>query len=462
LLLPASPAQVGTALATQPLRIPDYMFYNGVPVPSSVIAFVTTVHAALLVIHVQRARGAARLLVAAPGAGFATLAWVLATPAWLAAGVLAHLVWAVAALTLSRPPAATAPSAASAPAASGAPPPPNAPPAFVPATVLAVIEETDTIRTFRFARPPGFDFEPGQFLMVRVEVSGKAVARCYSISSAPEAPGYLEISVKRQGLVSGVLHDTLRPGGTLSIHPPLGRFTIPAGGMQGLVLIAGGIGITPMISILRHAVTVQPTRRVTLLYSVRERREAAFGAELDWLARRHPQLRVAMRVTAGDEFDGCQRGRIDARFISESVPDPTTALFFICGPLAMIDAVRECLAGLGVAADRVRYEAFEAAAAVAANAARGRAPGEAPGRLRLAVSGHETDLDPSETLLDAAERAGGRIASFCRAGICGTCRTRLVSGEVRCTAEALSSQDRESGYVLPCVAWAAGDCVLEA
>ena len=136
-------------------------------------------------------------------------------------------------------------------------------------------------------------------------------------------------------------------------------------------------------------------------------------------------------------------------------------MFLICGPLPMIDAVRGTLAEFGVAAERIRWEAFEAAAAVANDAARGTV-GEAAGRLRLALSGHETQVNPSETLLDAAERAGGRISSFCRAGMCGTCRTRLVSGEVRCDAEALSTAERESGYVLPCVAWAAGDCVLEA
>jgi ferredoxin-NADP reductase len=433
-------------------------------VSSSVLAFVTTVHAVLLVIHVQRARGAMRVFGALPSAAFGALAWVLTTPAWLAAGVVVHAAWL--GVTVGKAGALhPAPVTASPhPLADGNAGPlthASGPIGFVQAVVLAVIDETDSIRTFRLARPPGFHFEPGQFLMVKVDVSGKSIARCYSISSPPGASGYLEVSVKRQGVVSSALHGSVRAGDSLLIHPPLGRFTMPADGALNLALVAGGIGITPLISMLRHVVATQPARRVTLLYSVRERRNAAFLAELEWLTQRHPQFRLAMTVTAGDEFDGCHRGRMDEAFIRSSVPALKDAVFLICGPLPMIDAVRGTLAALGVAAERVRWEAFEAAAAVANEAAHGRI-GETAGRLRLALSGYETQVNPSETLLDAAERAGGRISSFCRAGLCGTCRTRLLSGDVRCDAEALSSAERESGYVLPCVAWAAGDCVLEA
>jgi glycine betaine catabolism B len=430
-----------------------------VPVSSSVIAFVTTVHAALLVIHVHRARGAWRAVVAVPALGFGSSAWALTTPAWLATGLIVHATWTAAAVTLTRPDAESRTTGGADHAGAGSTPPSRAvKPTFVPASVLAVIEETAAIRTFRFSRPPGFDFEPGQFLMVKVDIEGMRVARCYSISSPPAAAGYLEISVKRQGVVSAALHESVHPGDTVLIHPPLGRFTAPPG-TDDLVLVAGGIGITPLISVLRHAVACQPTRRVTLLYSVRQRHDAAFTAELDWLQRRHPQLRVVITATAGDGADDRRRGRVDPEFLRASVPDLGQSVFLICGPLAMIESVREMLSGLGVVPDRVRFEAFEAAAAVAAGDS---AAGEATGRLRLSVTGRETNVESSETLLDAAERAGARIASFCRAGICGTCRTRLVSGEVRCTAEALSAEDRARGYVLPCVSRAAGDCVLEA
>ena len=136
-------------------------------------------------------------------------------------------------------------------------------------------------------------------------------------------------------------------------------------------------------------------------------------------------------------------------------------MFLICGPLPMIDAVRGTLAELGVAAERIRWEAFEAAAAVA----KSRRAERLARRQRRLSPGSQRARDrgePSETLSTRPSAPGGRISSLLPAGMCGTCRTRLVSGEVRCDAEALSTAERESGYVLPCVAWAAGDCVLEA
>jgi ferredoxin-NADP reductase len=119
------------------------------------------------------------------------------------------------------------------------------------------------------ARPDGFSFKAGQFLSVRFSIDGKAVSRCYSVSSAPESTGYLEISVTRQGLVSGMLHATVRPGSLLDVIHPAGAFVYPADDHRPITLIAGGVGITPLMSMLRHAVQADPTRPMTLLYSVR-------------------------------------------------------------------------------------------------------------------------------------------------------------------------------------------------
>ena len=94
---------------------------------------------------------------------------------------------------------------------------------FLPTPVLAVFDETPEIRTFRIARPEGYEFHAGQFITVQVQLDGRPVTRCYSISSGPEARGYLEISVKRQGSVSSTLHSTVRPGSTLSVRPPGAR-----------------------------------------------------------------------------------------------------------------------------------------------------------------------------------------------------------------------------------------------
>jgi ferredoxin-NADP reductase len=212
---------------------------------------------------------------------------------------------------------------------------------------------------------------------------------------------------------------------------------------------------------LRHSVVVSPERRVTLLYSVRTVADIAFREELQWLSARHPQARVLI-VVSGDGGGGAYRqGRIDENLVREVVPAPGRAAFFICGPASMIDAMRQMLERMGVPAERVHYEAFQAAAALASEAARSGDAG-APARATFRASRVEVDVRPGETLLEAGERAGAGLASFCRAGICGTCRTRVAAGDVRCEGEALTDEERRQGWVLPCVAHAAGDCVLEA
>jgi hypothetical protein len=340
---------------------------------------------------------------------------------------------------------------------------------FTPVAVLAVLDESPTIRTFRLARPESFGFEAGQFLTVRVLVDGQPYVRCYSISSPPEATGYLEISVKRQGLVSGTLHATLRPGSQLHVKPPAGRFTYPAGDDRPVVLIAGGVGITPLLSMLRHGAAADPGRPITLLYSARGRRELAFWDELAWLSRRHAHIRLVGTVTEPGSDWQDRVGRIDQALIANYVPNARHSVFLMCGPLEMIDAIGSALRAMGVPESQVRSEVFQAAAAIGAT----RAPaGVAPDietadlgggvRLALTKSGRTVEVAGSQTLLDAAESAGASIPTLCRAGVCGTCRTRLVSGDARCTSDALDRRDRQAGYILPCVTWAQGDCVMEA
>ena len=440
--------------------------------PSSVLAFVTTIHAALVVLRLHRGRLPRVLLLALPSVGFAAMPWILSTTTGLAAGVLSHIAWFVVCERLApgdvsgtRHPASsrTAPPERSAGQSPG-----NRLPGgqadlgeFLAVPVLAVHDETSTIRTFRLARPAGFDFRPGQFVTVRVQADGRLLTRCYSISSPPEASGYLEISVKRQGTVSSVLHASLGPGSLLSVRRPAGLFVYPPADDRPIVLIAGGIGITPLLSMLRHAVWSEPSRRITLLYSVRSHSELAFADELSLIARRHPQARVVVTITGDAAVDLYRHGRIDALLLRETVPDLAGSLFFVCGPLPMIDGARALLEHLGVPSAQVHAEAF---AAAVAGAAQSPEPGRASARAHVtfARSGCDADAEGHESLLEVAERAGVEIPSLCRAGACGTCRTRLVSGAAHCASDVLAPSDRASGWILPCVTQPAGDCVLEA
>jgi ferredoxin-NADP reductase len=439
----------------------------------------------------RRYRGVATLGQAGvllPSLALTVMPWLFPDLRWIALGLGVHLLWFVACEKLLPKQPAPGPArrpgaAAGAHAAKLPPPAAPAPAGFHSVPVLAVFDESADIKTFRMLRPAGFDFAAGQFLTVKVHVDGKPLVRCYSISSCPSATGYLEISVKRQGVVSGMLHSTVRPGSMLAVKRPSGRFTYPAGDDRAIVFLAGGVGITPLISMFRHAIAIEPARPVTLVLSVRTEKDITFRRELEWLAERHPQARIAVAVSGGSLAlvgGGSSRierfgGRVNEALIRRLVPDLANSIFMICGPGPMMVGMRQLLAGLAVPPAQIRFEAFEAAVAMSkegvatahavgseADPAVTKNAAEGTATLTLRQTGVTVAVAPDQTLLDAAEAAGAPIPSSCRAGVCMTCRTRLLAGEVDCPSDSLDDEDRAAGYILPCVAWVKGSCALDA
>ena len=338
--------------------------------------------------------------------------------------------------------------------------------------MLAVLEEATDIRTFRLSRPHGVDFAAGQFVPIRVSIDGKPHVRCYSISSSPDVRGYLEISVRKQGLVSTTLHATLRTGSRLMIGTPAGQFVYPRGDDRPLALLAGGIGITPLLSMLRCAVSSDPMRPIVLIYSARNPQAAAFYSELQVLAQRHPQIRIAMTMSDPSTPAPWRRGHIDAQMIRQNVVHPGHTVFCICGPVPMMTAMKQLLAAEGVPAGQIRTENFDTAMAAtqihaAANttfsaAAPGHGNGSQPYEITFAASGRTVSASVAHTLLEMAEAEGIAMTSSCRSGVCQACRTRVAEGDVDCQSSVLDAEDRAAGFILPCVSWPQSDVVLEA
>ncbi|HEX7829572.1 MAG TPA: 2Fe-2S iron-sulfur cluster-binding protein [Thermoanaerobaculia bacterium] len=322
---------------------------------------------------------------------------------------------------------------------------------FQPLAVLATFAETEDIRTFRMARPPGFLFRAGQFLMVRASIDGNPLVRCYSITSAPAATGYLEISVRNQGTVSRHLHQTVRAGMTLEVSGPGGPFVYSSGDLP-IVLLAGGIGITPLLSMLRHGLACEPSRPITLILSAKRAAQVPFLDELRVLVRRHPQFRLAITLTSESSDSEFFAGRIDRALIERIVPDAAACVFMICGPLPMIDEMRRVLEALSVPPAQIHFEKFEAAVSAAASSAAGHC-------LTLQKSNRTISVAGGQTILDAA---GTAVPSLCRVGVCATCRTRLVSGSVEGNFDAIEPADQAEGFILACVARPLTDCVIDA
>ncbi len=443
------------------------------------LAFVTTIHLGMAALRSHRTPSLALLSpLTLVSLAFASFPWLFPSAMGVAVGLLAHVAWFVvcerfAGTPLARP---AAPSGAPAPAArrpvavssspgiSGAPRT-ERPHGFVQARVLAILDETPTVRTIRLARPVGFDFQAGQFLTVRMRVAGQECARCYSISSAPHATGYLEISVKRLGLVSNALHAAIRPGAALFVRTPAGAFTYPAGDDRPILMLAGGVGITPLISMLRHAIATEPARPVTLLYGARTQAELAFRDELRISTLRHPQVQVHFAISGEAAGPDCYPGHVDEKLLRATVSDVPHSICFICGPSQMIDSMRSTLASLGVPPKQIRYELFEAAIAAAAGAApppgRPKAGRPAVHQMQCKTTGRRVAVQPGQTLLEAAEAGDVSIPSLCRAGVCGTCRIAVADGDVYCESSVLTPEDREQGFVYACVTTAQTDCVVD-
>ena len=466
---------------------------------SSTLAVATTVHAALLVLRQQRSvksLGAATLLL--PGMAFTASPWFLPAPVWLAAAVLAHLVWFLACEKLVPAPAAQA-QRATRPQTAGAATAARGAGVAAPAAAPAHAQGSGFEPGAGACRLPGErrhqDVPHGSSGGVRLRgrpvshrprAGGRQAAGALLLDQlAPEATGYVEISVKRQGVVSSMLHSTVRPGSMLAVRRPAGKFTYPEGDDRAIVFLAGGVGITPLMSMFRHAAAAEPTRPATLILSVKDERCIPFRHELDFLAARHPQARVAV-VVSGGPFGLVARGpspvgrfagRINETLIGKLVPDVANSIFMICGPRADDggDEATPRLAGRaepgplrGVRGSGRDLEGGRGSLQRVARRAPCRRRRRAP-RVRARRRPHAATRSAvawawraDQSLLEAAEGAGAADPSSCRAGVCMTCRTRLLEGEVDCPSDSLDDADRDAGYILPCVSYAKGDCALDA
>lgn len=337
--------------------------------------------------------------------------------------------------------------------------------------VVGLFRETPSVRTFRLALPEGgpipFAYRAGQFLNLSLQIDGRRVSRSYTIASPPTRDAYVELTVKREdnGHVSRFLHDMLMAGHAVTVSAPAGRFTFDHDSAEAVLMIAGGVGITPIMAILRELTDQSWPGKIDLIFSVRSEADVIFADELRLLSSRHPNLKVHITITrdAPPDWSG-PRGRITAELLKMLVPDVATRPAFVCGPDAMAAGVREVLIGLGVPTNRITLESFTPAAATPAEDNSPDIPdGTAAATVTFARSDLSAPIPSRKTVLDVAESVGVPIDYQCRSGICGTCRCKLLSGRVTMPVrEALTDADEADGYILACQAYANEDLTIDA
>lgn len=305
--------------------------------------------------------------------------------------------------------------------------------------VERVIDETADTKTFVLRPNRNWRcHRAGQHTSVEAELDGVLVPRCYSISSAPADP-LPAITVKRApgGRVSGWLHDHVRPGHVLRLGLATGDFVLPEPPPRALLLLGGGSGLTPLMSMLRDLAGRGAVHDVVLAHHARTRDDVIFRRELEVVASRHAGLRVLLCLT--DRSSG--HGRFDEAQLRRLVPDFADRETFLCGPPGLMERVDRLWAEVG-ASGRLHHERFTSAPPVAR--------GGAPVRITLTRSRRSFVARGAGTLLEQLERAGERPRFGCRMGVCGTCKVTKRSG----TVEDLRTRRCSTGpdeIIQPCV-----------
>jgi uncharacterized protein len=328
------------------------------------------------------------------------------------------------------------------------------------------------------------DFKPGQFLtfsldLTAADVDGgtgpQSITRCYSLSGPPDASHY-RVTIKRvpapvdhpeaaPGRSSTHFHDHVQIGHVLRVRAPAGHFFIDPDPSVPVVLIGGGIGITPMMSMLRWCLARQPQRTVYLYYGLRNSRDHAFKAWLEDAAAAHPSLHLHIVYSRPAESDVQGRdhqhqGHVDVDLLRRTLP-PGRHAFYVCGPPAMMDTLVPALAAWGVPVADLHFEAFGPASVKLPGAPDAGVPDVGDVDVRFQRSGRTLSWNGQDaSLLDFAERHGIAVESGCRSGGCGSCETRLLEGSVH--YDHAPDHDVAPGHCLLCVGRPASALVLEA
>jgi ferredoxin-NADP reductase len=330
-------------------------------------------------------------------------------------------------------------------------------------TLVRIEPQTHDAKTLRFLLPPHRPItpRPGQFLTFDWMIDGKPVTRSYSICSSATQRSFIEITPKRveNGHVSRFLNDCAKVGLIVKARGPYGRFYFDESKHERIVLIAGGSGITPMIAMLRYLDDLCLSVDATLIYCVRTEHDVFFKNDLAALQTRLTNFRYVLVLSQPDtEWKGW-RGRLRREILEREVEKSADCTFFLCGPPTFMEVGRSLLKEMGVEPSRILQESFGGGV----SGEKHTALDTGSLILKLSRSDLAFNISSDETLLEGAEENGVLIPSGCRQGNCGTCATKLVSGNVQMeAAEALSDQMRSQGFILPCVSRALSDVTLDA
>ena len=346
--------------------------------------------------------------------------------------------------------------------------------------VVSKVKETHDITSFYLSPHDGKplpSFFPGQFLTFQLNIQGNThpVVRCYSLSDSPHHPDRYRVSIKKvppprndpkapPGLVSNHFHESINENDILDVKAPSGQFFLDINAKGPVVLLAGGVGITPVLSMLNALVEVDSQREIWFCLGVRNKKEHIMKEHLEKVAKENPNVNLQVFYSSPAETDFKEKdyhieGRVKVSSLIDLLPSNNYD-FYICAPPPMVEDLRKDLAAWGVPKTSIHFEAF-GPATVKKCTTNSKSEGVPKIDVSFTKSGKVFPWDPNLTsLLELAENNGIPLDSGCRAGNCGTCLTAIKSGEVSYVGEPGSLP--EEGSCLACIAVPKGDLTLDA
>lgn len=330
---------------------------------------------------------------------------------------------------------------------------------------VKVIKETPDVCTFTFAmsQPVLFMFKPGQFVTLELEINGERVMRSYTISSSPSIPYSFSLTIKRveSGLVSNWLHDNLKQNDEIAVHGPTGLFNCMDFPADKVLLLSGGVGITPVMSMARWWFDTDSEVDIVFAHSGRTPADLIYARELDYMSSRIDNFKLHMiceRQEVGQAWSG-YRGYLDIHMLRVIAPDFAGREVFCCGPEPYMKAVRAMLEQAGFPMERYHEESFGAtpvedeqqAEQHADQAEQAAVEDQVLAQIRFQQSDVQVAVPHGTNLAEAARQAGVNIAKACGMGICGTCKVKVISGDSEMSHNGgITEEDVHEGYVLSC------------
>jgi ring-1,2-phenylacetyl-CoA epoxidase subunit PaaE len=342
---------------------------------------------------------------------------------------------------------------------------------FHPLIVRRITPDAASSAAFTLAVPAelrnAFDFEPGQFVTLRASVDGEEARRSYSICSPRSRyvqSGELDIGIKpvAGGTFSAWALAQLRPGMTVDVMPPDGRFTPSMAGARHRVGFAAGSGITPMLSIIASTLEAERDSQFTLVYGNQRVSTIMFNEALQDLKDRYAaRLNLVHLFSRQAQELEVLNGRIDepkvAELLRTIIPADSIDEVFLCGPEGMIESAQRALLATGIAAERIHTERFFAVgqpSPVPPAKPRSAMSVASPAhRLQIVLDGktHHLAIGDDDKVLDVALEAGLDLPYSCRGGVCCTCRARVLEGKVQMEKNfTLEQWEIDKGFVLTC------------